>query len=49
MLLINLAISQQLFTFDYLPHLTGRQAVLERFRLFGLVSWHLDQFLSAKN
>ena len=32
MLIINLAISQQLFTFSYLSHLTVRQAVLGRCR-----------------
>ena len=36
MLIINLAISQQLFTFSYLSHLTVHQAVLGRCRPFKL-------------
>ena len=49
MLLINLAISQQLFSFSYLSHLTARQAVLEPCGPFKLASYRRDQFLSAKN
>ena len=48
MLIINLAISQQLFIFDYLSHLTVHPAVLGRYLPLKLAFYPQNLFFSGK-